>query len=745
MKIKSMRASFGKLSGEEIQLGDKFNIIEAKNEAGKSTWCEFIRAMLYGVSTSERDKIGYLSAKTKYRPWSGSAMEGTMEIETGGTDVTISRSAHGQSPMKKFTAVYSGTGLEYPNLNGEDAGETLTGVSETVFARTAFIRRADLKVSQSYELEKRVSSLISTGDEQTSFTEADEKLRAWQRARRYHSRGTLPELENMISAAETRLEEIENANESLSDIREEMLRLQAHAAELEEDLTLFGRLEKKERQNKLVDAKRRIEILELDRANLAADIDRAGGAISAEEIAEIRAQLAGLQSLSDVLKNAQEAQAQAQKAQQDAAEKKFACALSKMSREKLASERTRLAELKKAADEPRTVKKNPLPPVILLVLAAVFAALGAAVLSGAVMFIAFGAAAVCAVLAIVLFAKKPAEDTGAKDEFESALSGIGFKSLEDFEAAAAEYEELISAEDEATAAEAAVKHSCENARRTAEENTDAIFKTVQTYRKDVTGIREALLAVKDAEEQNARLAKIDADLSLARSLYSEIRSEYAGDEPETADLSLLRRPLRDREGTLSALADTKAKLERVSRDYNQSLGEIRTMGDPSVLQTEIVSLKSAHEKAAAEHDALALAIETLKESSAEMQTRFSPIISKTAGEYMSKMTGGKYDSVTFDKEFDAQAKTGDETVGHSALYLSSGTFDQLYLSLRLAMCELLLDGEEPCPIILDDALISFDSERMAAALTLLREISEKRQVILFTCHDRESKWLSENS
>ena len=34
-----MTATFGKLQGRSLELGDGLNIIEAPNETGKSTWC----------------------------------------------------------------------------------------------------------------------------------------------------------------------------------------------------------------------------------------------------------------------------------------------------------------------------------------------------------------------------------------------------------------------------------------------------------------------------------------------------------------------------------------------------------------------------------------------------------------------------------------------------------------------------------------------------------------------------------
>ena len=62
--------------------------------------------------------------------------------------------------------------------------------------------------------------------------------------------------------------------------------------------------------------------------------------------------------------------------------------------------------------------------------------------------------------------------------------------------------------------------------------------------------------------------------------------------------------------------------------------------------------------------------------------------------------------------------------------------DQLYLSLRLAVAEELTPN---APLILDDALVRFDDIRMRAAVSILRELAENRQVILFTCQGREAE------
>ena len=140
MIIRSMTADFGRLEGETLELEPGLNVIARPNESGKSTWCAFIRAMLYGIDTSERVKGGFLPDKLRYAPWSGAPMSGTMELEYAGREITLTRwTKSASSPMREFRAVYSGTAEPVPGLTGASAGEALIGAGREIFRRSAFI------------------------------------------------------------------------------------------------------------------------------------------------------------------------------------------------------------------------------------------------------------------------------------------------------------------------------------------------------------------------------------------------------------------------------------------------------------------------------------------------------------------------------------------------------------------------------------------------------------------------------
>ena len=157
-----MSATFGRLQGPTLELKPGLNIVQAPNEAGKSTWCAFLTAMFYGINSRERDKAGFIAEKNRYAPWSGASMSGRLDCRSGSDELTLTRTTRRQTaPLAEFQACYAGTGDPVPGLTGQTCGETLLGVSREVFERSAFIRQSGLAITQDAGLERRIASLIS--------------------------------------------------------------------------------------------------------------------------------------------------------------------------------------------------------------------------------------------------------------------------------------------------------------------------------------------------------------------------------------------------------------------------------------------------------------------------------------------------------------------------------------------------------------------------------------------------------
>ena len=123
-----------------------------------------------------------------------------------------------------------------------------------------------------------------------------------------------------------------------------------------------------------------------------------------------------------------------------------------------------------------------------------------------------------------------------------------------------------------------------------------------------------------------------------------------------------------------------------------------------------------------------------------MKNVFAPELNKRASEIFAGLTGNKYDDVIVTDSFEIKIKEAYEY--KSSLYYSRATLELMYISLRLALCD-ILEKEEKHTIFLDDCFSALDDERVKIALKFLADYSSgERQVVFTTCHGRELEILS---
>ncbi|MFG6468376.1 ATP-binding protein [Roseateles sp. BYS87W] len=66
--------------------------------------------------------------------------------------------------------------------------------------------------------------------------------------------------------------------------------------------------------------------------------------------------------------------------------------------------------------------------------------------------------------------------------------------------------------------------------------------------------------------------------------------------------------------------------------------------------------------------------------------------------------------------------------------LSFGALEQLGLVSRFAYADLLRDAGRPTLLILDDAMVHSDTERLTHMKRVLFDAAQRHQVLFFTCH-----------
>ncbi len=68
--------------------------------------------------------------------------------------------------------------------------------------------------------------------------------------------------------------------------------------------------------------------------------------------------------------------------------------------------------------------------------------------------------------------------------------------------------------------------------------------------------------------------------------------------------------------------------------------------------------------------------------------------------------------------------------------LSGGTREQLAILTRLAFARLFARGGQTVPVILDDALVHSDDDRIEAMFTALHRVAKDQQILVLTCRQR---------
>lgn len=188
--------------------------------------------------------------------------------------------------------------------------------------------------------------------------------------------------------------------------------------------------------------------------------------------------------------------------------------------------------------------------------------------------------------------------------------------------------------------------------------------------------------------------------------------------------------------------DADGTCARLQQQIAQIQGRLAAIGQPDDLERQLRSMQEQLAQLQGEYDALAMALGSLRTANVALQNRFSPELGRRAAEIFADMTGSDWSSILLDREFHLSAETDSDPTRRNVQLLSTGTADQLYLAVRLAICEMILPTEQNPPLILDDALLTFDDMRLGKTLDYLTRLGEKRQILLFTCQGREAAYLS---
>lgn len=730
MKIKTMTATFGKLQGERLTLEPGLNVITAPNEGGKSTWCAFLKAMFYGIDTRDRDRKGHLADKNRYQPWSGAPMEGEITLEWQGQDITIRRGPRGNVPFGSFSAVYTGTEEPVPVLTADTCGQMLLGVGREVYERSAFIGQSGtLAICSAPELEARIAALVSSGEEDVSYSQVERQLKEWLNRRKVNkSVGRIPQLEEEQAELARSTGELSQLNDQLNQLEGERAQAARKHAFCTRQLALHKAIAQRKLDLQYTQARNDEAQAQAQLNALLSEQARFGPIPSRDALKRAQGELAFLKALEPEIRQGQEELALAQqaleRARQAAQDDHFPGmtgeeAVRKGERD---SESYRSGMAKKAASR----RNFALLQIVGVVAGAALTIFGPFWWLGPIAYV------LCAAASALVFTN------GTKSARQAAkiLERYGVDDVDEITALAGNYQQRMAAADQAAQQVRMIQGGLKDRQARLENSRQELFRFVHTFApevKELFGVSAALSrALNLGERETLARSKLEGAQRLTQALQTQGGRELTEETP-------LSQPTLSLEQAAQETGRLQVELERLDRALNQARGKQQALGDPAILSARLEQVEEELERRRREYQAISIAMETLQQANAQLQQRFSPQLNRAAGALLRRLTGGKYHALSLDKELEASASGERDVLPHSALYLSKGTVDQIYLAVRLAVCDLCLPD---APLVLDEALAAFDDVRAKRALELLQELSKQRQILLFSCHHREKLFQS---
>ena len=718
MRIDRMTATFGKLNNASLELQPGLNLIYAPNESGKSTWCAFLRTMLYGLPTRDR---GMLADKNRYAPWSGAAMRGRMDVTAQGQHYTVIRDTlRAASPMGEFSCTFSGTAESVPHLTAQDLGEQLLGISREVFTRSAFIGQSGLAVDQDTDLERRISALVTSGEEDVSFSEVYERLKKQRNRRKHNKTGLIPELESEIAQLQDSLLQLQTLHSQEGLLREQLQQHQRQVADLETRLAQWEALHKQDALRQYLQAQRQAAAAAQEAEKLAKQTPHLP---DAAELGRLEGMATALDQTLATTEAAGEQAAHRQQLAIETRERYHQHPLYPADESQLAAQRSA-----------STAPTKPFSPLFALL----FTVLSGGI--GALLWLwqkSIPLAAGCGIglLAAALLIYNSIRRRKNRIAAESAQ-----RQQAAFDEAVADYLHLQQLADDARSEAERAAVAAHSLHRSCREGLLQLLGRVQPFAPETTNLTNVFAALKTAVQQRTA---IDEACRAARDLqlHCQMLHRHLPDGPLPDADAALPRPTTGYEQLREALPRAMAGAQEAQSRLDTVRGQLQAMGDRDALESRLAAKQGELEKLQGEYDALTAAMDALQSADQTLQNRFSPALGQRAAEIFSHLTGGRYEKVLFRRDFTLSAETAGDPIARDLRLLSQGTADQLYLAVRLAICDMVLPAENAVPVILDDALANFDEPRMAAALDWLVEEGKHRQILLFTCQKREGEYL----
>ncbi|MGY4104825.1 AAA family ATPase [Ignavigranum ruoffiae] len=240
----------------------------------------------------------------------------------------------------------------------------------------------------------------------------------------------------------------------------------------------------------------------------------------------------------------------------------------------------------------------------------------------------------------------------------------------------------------------------------------------QASAKDVIDFKQKINTNKEIE-----------DLQAKHQLFAEQTQDYAQELAKIQNRQELSEQLEQQQQMLQRAKENLTPHMHQLANVMVEINRLQEDGSYEELSQQIENKKAKIRDVIIEwgqkHIATALIYDTLRYG---MENPL-PEMNEKVNELFYKLSGGRYTQVKINKNSIKVKQFSD--ILFEPHELSQGTLEQLYVALRLAFVESAKQMVS-MPIIIDDAFVNFDEQRRQSMYQVLKEMSERHQILFFT-------------
>ncbi len=245
----------------------------------------------------------------------------------------------------------------------------------------------------------------------------------------------------------------------------------------------------------------------------------------------------------------------------------------------------------------------------------------------------------------------------------------------------------------------------------------------------------------NSEELAARLTLAEDQAVAAMIQWEKFIKDHPGlpEASQADDPEGLQKKIDDLENAVEKLEAEAEKLDHARNEKHKELSKAEGATPINIASAEIElrQLEENRKQMSIRADALTLAYKSIESAIADYSKNYQKRLEEKVTSYFTEISGRKDRRVEFDEQFNIGIVRQGRRIGLDSL--SKGARDQLYLSLRFAIADLLTQ-EAGLPIIFDDPFTSTDEARLERIFRVLKTQETQRQFIILAHSKHYADW-----